>query len=244
MQTLRQRKRRRNKYPGSQGRKSQFVYSGCDFFILFILSNKFLIVGLGNPGEEYHNTRHNIGFKILDALSSPLNPLSLGRGENLPVRQAGGKGVIWGEVRHALTTEIKIKNKTFLLIKPTTFMNLSGKAVNYYLQKEKIPIQNLLVVTDDVALPLGAIRIRPKGSDGGHNGLKNINETLGHGNYARLRFGIGSDYPKGAQVDFVLGKWTNEELKIILPRIDLAVEAIKDFGLMGLEKTMNAYNSK
>jgi PTH1 family peptidyl-tRNA hydrolase len=123
-------------------------------------------------------------------------------------------------------------------------MNLSGKAVNYYLQQEKIPISNLLVVTDDIALPVGTIRLRPKGSDGGHNGLKSINEVLGSGNYSRLRFGIGNNYPKGAQVNFVLGKWTNEELKIILPKIDLATEAIKDFGLIGIEKTMNAYNSK
>ncbi len=123
-------------------------------------------------------------------------------------------------------------------------MNLSGKAVNYYLQKEKIPLSNLLVVTDDVALPIGNIRLRPKGSDGGHNGLKSINETVGSGNYSRLRFGIGNEYPKGAQVNFVLGKWSNEELKIILPRIELAAAAIKDFGLMGIEKTMNAYNSK
>ena len=123
-------------------------------------------------------------------------------------------------------------------------MNLSGKAVNYYLQKEKILHSNLLVITDDVALPLGQLRLRSKGSDGGHNGLKSINEIVGSGNYSRLRFGIGNAYAKGAQVNFVLGKWTNEELKIILPRIELATEAIKDFGLMGIEKTMNAYNSK
>lgn len=187
--------------------------------------NKYLIVGLGNPGSEYENTRHNIGFKILDAFSDLLK-------------------VSFSSSRLAYTGEGKIKNKTFFLIKPTTFMNLSGKAVNYYLQKEKIPLANLLVITDDVALPLGHIRLRSKGSDGGHNGLKSINETLGSGNYSRLRFGIGNEYPKGAQVNFVMGKWSNEDLKIILPRIELAVEAIKDFGLMGIEKTMNAYNSK
>ena len=193
--------------------------------------NKYLIVGLGNPGEEYDNTRHNIGFKILDAVASG----------------TGGKGQragVFENTRLAFTAEIKVKNKTFFLIKPTTFMNLSGKAVNYYLQKEKTPIANLLVITDDVALPLGQIRLRSKGSDGGHNGLKSINETVGSGNYSRLRFGIGNEYPKGAQVNFVLGKWSNEELKIILPRIELATEAIKDFGLMGIEKTMNAFNSK
>ena len=189
------------------------------------MSNKFLIVGLGNSGEEYTNTRHNIGFKILDSLADSLK-------------------VKFESSRLAFTAEEKIKNKTFIFIKPTTFMNLSGKAVNYYLQKEKIPLAHLLVITDDIALPVAQIRIRPKGSDGGHNGLKSIHEILGSGNYPRLRFGIGNEYPKGAQVNFVLGKWSNEELKIILPRIELAVEAIKDFGLMGMEKTMNNYNSK
>ena len=187
--------------------------------------NKILIIGLGNPGSEYENTRHNIGFKILDAFANSLK-------------------VQISSSRLAFSAEGKVKNKTFFLIRPTTFMNLSGKAVNYYLQKEKIPLSNLLVITDDVALPIGHIRLRLKGSDGGHNGLKSINETVGSGNYSRLRFGIGNEYPKGAQVNFVLGKWSNEELKIILPRIELAVEAIKDFGLMGIEKTMNAYNSK
>ena len=188
------------------------------------MSNKFLIAGLGNPGKEYDNTRHNIGFKIIDSFADSLN-------------------VAFESSRLAFTAEGKIKNKTFFLLKPATFMNLSGKAVNYYLQKEKIPFQNLLVISDDIALPLGVLRLRPKGSDGGHNGLKSINEILGSGNYTRLRFGIGNEYPKGAQVNFVLGKWSNEELKIILPRIHLAIEAIKDFGLMGIEKTMNAYNS-
>lgn len=187
--------------------------------------NKVLIVGLGNPGSEYDNTRHNIGFKILDSL-------------------AGSLKVSFESSRLAFTAEGKVKNKTYFLIKPTTFMNLSGKAVNYYLQQEKVPLSNLLVVADDVALPLGAIRLRPKGSDGGHNGLKNITEVLATGNYARLRFGIGNEYPRGGQVDFVLGKWNNDEMTVILPKIELAVEAIKDFALMGVEKTMNAYNSK
>ena len=186
--------------------------------------NKYLIVGLGNPGVEYDNTRHNIGFKILDSFADSFK-------------------VKFESSRLAFAAEGKIKNKTFFLIKPVTFMNLSGKAVNYYLQKEKIPLSNLLVITDDVALPSGQIRLRSKGSDGGHNGLKSVNEMLGSGNYSRLRFGIGNEYPKGGQVNFVLGKWNSDELKIILPRIELAVEAIKDFGLMGIEKTMNAYNS-
>ena len=200
--------------------------------------NKVLIVGLGNPGAEYDNTRHNIGFKILDAFADSLkgnSPLSQGRG-------AGGEG--FESSRLAFTAEGKIKNKNFILIKPTTFMNLSGKAVNYYLQQEKIPLSNLLVVTDDIALPLGQIRLRPKGSDGGHNGLTSINEVLETNNYSRLRFGIGNEYPKGGQVNFVLGKWSSDEEKLIQPRIQLAVDAIKDFGLMGIEKTMNAYNSK
>lgn len=187
--------------------------------------NKVLIVGLGNPGSEYDNTRHNIGFKILDAFADKLK-------------------VQFASSRLAFTAEGKIKNKAYLLVKPTTFMNLSGKAVNYYLQQEKIPLSNLLVVTDDIALPVGTIRLRPKGSDGGHNGLTSINEVLATNNYARLRFGIGSEYPKGGQVNFVLGKWTDEEQKIILPKIDLAADAIKDFALMGIDKTMNAYNSK
>lgn len=193
------------------------------------MSDKFLIVGLGNPGKEYDNTRHNIGFKIADAFSS------------LSKKKDGG---IFTSSRLAFTAEIKIKNKTFLVIKPTTFMNLSGKAVNYYLQKEKIPLGNLLVITDDIALPLGTIRLRPKGSDGGHNGLKSINETLGHDNYARLRFGIGNNYPKGMQVNYVLGKWTKEELNVISPRIELAAQCIKDFGFVGIQITMNLYNNK
>lgn len=186
--------------------------------------NKVLIVGLGNPGSEYDNTRHNIGFKVLDALATSLNA---------PFESS----------RLAFTAEGKVKNKLFFLVKPTTFMNLSGKAVNYYLQQEKIPLGNLLVVTDDIALPLGTLRLRPKGSDGGHNGLKSINEVLGSGDYSRLRFGIGNEYPKGGQVDFVLGKWTTDEMNIVQPKIDKAVAAIKDFALMGIEKAMNAHNS-
>lgn len=187
--------------------------------------NKVLIVGLGNPGSEYDNTRHNIGFKVLDAFADKLK-------------------ASFGSSRLAFTAEGKIKNKIYFLVKPTTFMNLSGKAVNYYMQQEKIPITNVLIVTDDIALPLGTLRLRSKGSDGGHNGLKNIHEVLLSGDYPRLRFGIGNEYPKGGQVDFVLGKWTAEEMKALQPRIDLAVDAIRDFGLMGIEKTMNSYNNK
>lgn len=187
--------------------------------------NKLLIVGLGNPGQEYAGTRHSIGFDVLDAFSRSLN-------------------TGFESSRLADVAEGKIKNKMFILIKPTTFMNLSGKAVNYYLQRDKIPLTNLLVITDDLALPVGQIRMRSKGGDGGHNGLKSINEVLGSDQYARLRFGIGNDFPRGAQSDFVLGRWTPEEKILITPRIDLAVEAVKDFGLMGVEKAMNAYNNK
>jgi len=187
--------------------------------------NRFLIAGLGNPGSEYENTRHNIGFLILDELA----------------RAAGEK---FSSSRLAFRSSFSIKGKKVLLIKPVTFMNLSGKAVNYYLQKEKIQVKNLLVIADDVALPIGKIRIKPKGSDGGHNGLANIQQMLGTNEYARLRFGIGNVYPKGAQSDYVLGEWTDEEKKIILSRIELAAEAVKSFILSGLEKTMNQYNSK
>ncbi len=184
-----------------------------------------LIVGLGNPGAEYDETRHNIGFKILDAFAESLK-------------------ISFESTRLAFTAAGKIKNKKFFLVKPTTFMNLSGKAVNYYMQQENILLNNFLVITDDIALELGTLRFRPKGSDGGHNGLTSINEVLGSQNYSRLRFGIGNNYPKGGQSDFVLGKWAADEIKLIQPRINLAVDAIKDFGLMGIEKTMNNYNNK
>lgn len=186
---------------------------------------KYLIAGLGNIGEEYAETRHNIGFKILDAL-------------------AGASNIRFGPNRYADTANLRVKNKELLLIKPTTYMNLSGKAVNYWLQQEKIPLQNLLVLIDDVALPFGAIRIKGKGSDGGHNGLKHINRILGRQDYARLRFGIGNDFPKGAQVPYVLGEWSDEEKADLKPRIQLACEAIETFALAGLNTAMNEYNGK
>ncbi len=197
------------------------------FFILQGIFNmsKFLIVGLGNIGEEYANTRHNIGFMVLDAIAKE-NNLKFNTG------------------RLADIVEYKFKGKTLILIKPSTYMNLSGKAVNYWLQAEKISIENLLVVTDDIALPLGALRLKGKGSDGGHNGLKNIQETLNTPNYARLRFGVGSEFSKGNQVNFVLGKWSTEEEKLIEPRIKLAVEMIQGFATIGLQRTMTAYNNK
>lgn len=189
------------------------------------VSMKYLIVGLGNPGSEYVNTRHNIGFNTLDAL-------------------AAAESLSWEDVRHGKCATLRVKGKTLLLLKPSTFMNLSGKALNYWMQQEKIPIENVLVVVDDLALPLGTLRIKPKGSDAGHNGLRNIQEVLGHNNYARLRFGIGSDFPKGRQVDFVLGKWSDTDLIDLSLRIPIAVDMIKSFATIGLQGTMTAFNNK
>jgi PTH1 family peptidyl-tRNA hydrolase len=187
--------------------------------------SKFLIVGLGNIGSEYKNTRHNIGFDVLDFLAKE-------------------EGFSFSEGRLADVAQLKLKGKPIVLIKPTTYMNLSGKAVNYWLQQEKINIENLLVIVDELALPLGKIRINPKGSDGGHNGLKNIQETLNTTQYSRLRFGIGNEFSKGKQVDFVLGKWTDDEQQLLKDRIKLAADAIKSFAFIGLERTMNSFNTK
>lgn len=187
--------------------------------------SKFLIVGLGNIGDEYENTRHNIGFTILDTLAKE-------------------KNLKFTVDRLASVTEYKFKGKTLILVKPSTYMNLSGKAVNYWLQAEKIPKENLLVITDDLALPFGAVRMKGKGSDGGHNGLKNIQETLTTSEYARLRFGVGNEFSKGKQVDYVLGKWDNEEANMLEPRIKLSIEMIQGFATIGLQKTMSAYNNK
>ncbi len=192
---------------------------------IFAGMSKFLIVGLGNIGEEYAGTRHNIGFEVCDALAL----------------EAGQK---FSSERLADVCTLKLKGKQVLLIKPTTYMNLSGKAVNYWLQSEKIAIENMLVIVDELALPLGKIRLGPKGSDGGHNGLKNIQETLNTQQYARLRFGIAAAFSKGKQVDYVLGKWTAEELVLLKERVPLAAEAVKAFTFIGLERAMNAYNNK
>lgn len=186
---------------------------------------KYLIVGLGNIGSEYEDTRHNIGFSVLDAL-------------------ARASSAVFSSDRLAQVAEFRHKGRTLVLIKPTTFMNLSGKAVNYWLQHEKIPVENMLVVTDDLALPFGKLRLRPAGSDGGHNGLKDINTTLGHQNYPRLRFGISAEFSKGKQVDYVLGKWNEEERKTLNERIDLACEIIKTFATAGLQRAMNDYNNR
>lgn len=186
---------------------------------------KYLIVGLGNIGAEYSETRHNIGFKILDAL-------------------AGASNISFGPGRYADKAEYSIKGRKLILIKPTTYMNLSGKAVNYWLQEENIPLSNLLVVVDEIALPFGALRLKTKGSDGGHNGLKNINQLLGRQDYTRLRFGIGSEFTRGAQVNYVLGEWSEEERNALPPRIKLACEAIESFVLAGPQLTMTQYNGK
>jgi PTH1 family peptidyl-tRNA hydrolase len=184
---------------------------------------KYLVTGLGNIGEEYSNTRHNIGFKILDAWAHASN-------------------ISFKDSRYGNVTRAKHRGRSYVLLKPSTYMNLSGNAVNYWLKKEKIPVSNLIVVVDDIALPLGSIRLRPKGGDGGHNGLEHINRILGSGNYARLRFGIGDDFSKGHQVNHVLGEWSPKESGSISDRIDLAIEMIKSFGFIGLELTMTRLN--
>lgn len=189
------------------------------------LMKKFLIVGLGNIGAEYVNTRHNIGFKILDHLA---------RTESLTFQT----------VRLGDLAEYKFKGRTYLLLKPNTYMNLSGKAVQYWLEKEKIPLENLLVITDDLNLPFGSIRIRTKGSDGGHNGLKNIQQILNTQEYARFRFGISDAFKKGQQVNYVLGEWSDEENQLLPERLQLGAEIIRSFGTAGISNTMTTFNGK
>jgi peptidyl-tRNA hydrolase, PTH1 family len=186
---------------------------------------KFLIVGLGNIGPKYYNTRHNIGFKVLDFLAEQ---------EDLSFETQK-----LGDV-----ATYKFKGRTFLLLKPSTFMNLSGKAVNYWLQKEKVPLENLLVITDDLNLPFGTLRVKTKGSDGGHNGLKDIQAQIGTTKYNRFRFGISNEFSKGRQVDYVLGEWDEEEEKKIPERLKKSVEVIKSFGTAGINNTMNTFNGK
>jgi PTH1 family peptidyl-tRNA hydrolase len=180
---------------------------------------------LGNIGNEYHDTRHNIGFTVLDAFAKASN-------------------VFFSENRLGATCEVKIKGRTLILLKPSTFMNLSGNAVRYWMQKEKIEIENVLVVVDDIALPFGTLRLKPQGSDAGHNGLKNIQDVLGHNNYARLRFGVGNDFAKGRQVEYVLGKWDNEQAKVIPERASRCAEIIQSFCLAGTQLTMTQFNGK
>ncbi len=188
-------------------------------------SVKYLITGIGNIGSEYKNTRHNIGFRILDAL-------------------AGASNISFSDKRYGFIAEYKFKARTFILLKPTTYVNLSGQAVNYWLKKENIPLENLLVLVDDLALPFGTLRLKAKGSDGGHNGLKNINNILGVNTYARLRFGIGDNFHKGFQVDYVLSEWSTDEQKELPEKIDTCIEIIKNFGTLGVERTMNLFNKK
>lgn len=186
---------------------------------------KYLIAGLGNIGPEYKNTRHNIGFQILDAL-------------------AGASNIAFNDKRYGFVSEYKFKSRTFVLLKPTTYVNLSGRAVNYWLKKENIPVENLLVLVDDLALPFGVLRVKAKGSHGGHNGLRNISEVLGHNEYARLRFGIGDEFHSGHQVNYVLGEWAGEEKAELPGKFDECIEIIKSFGTIGVERTMNYFNKK
>lgn len=186
---------------------------------------KFLIVGLGNIGADYVNTRHNIGFKVLDHLAKK-------------------EGLSFQTAKLGDVAEYKIKGRTLILLKPNTYMNLSGKAVHYWMEKEKIAKENILVITDDLNLGFGTIRIKSKGSDGGHNGLKNIQLLLNSTEYPRFRFGISDDFKKGRQVDYVLGEWDEEEKAKLPERLDMAVEVINSFALAGLNNTMNTYNGK
>ena len=186
---------------------------------------KYLIVGLGNIGDEYRNTRHNIGFKILDAFAEASN-------------------ISFSTERYGDIARVRVKNKQLILLKPSTYMNLSGNAVRYWKDKENIAVDNILVLVDDIAIPFGAIRLKGRGSDAGHNGLKNIAQMLGTDAYPRLRFGIGNDFPRGCQVDYVLGDFTLDERQKLPTRIDVAIDAMKTFCLAGLNNAMNTYNNK
>ena len=186
---------------------------------------KYLIVGLGNPGDEYRNTRHNVGFMVLDAFAKASN-------------------AVFQDKRYGFVAETSVKNCQLILLKPTTFMNLSGNAVRYWMNKENIEPERLLVIADDLALPLGKIRLRGQGSNGGHNGLGNIMSVIGTQQFARLRFGIGNDFPMGAQIKFVLDPFSTEEQAVIDERIQIAAECVRSFCLAGLENTMTQFNSK
>jgi peptidyl-tRNA hydrolase, PTH1 family len=184
---------------------------------------KYLIVGLGNIGDEYSDTRHNIGFTVLDAMAKASN-------------------IDFKDKRYGSVCSVKYKGRDFVLLKPSTFMNLSGNSVRYWMHKENIAVENLLVIVDDIALPLGSFRMRPKGSDGGHNGLAHINSILTTDQYARIRIGIGSNFRKGSQVNYVLGIWTDDEKKLLDERIPVVIEMIRSFGTAGVELTMTAFN--
>lgn len=186
---------------------------------------KYLIVGLGNIGDEYRNTRHNTGFKILDAFAEASN-------------------IVFSTDRYGDVAHMRLKNKQLVLLKPSTYMNLSGNAVRYWKEKEGIELENILVLVDDIALPFGAIRIKGRGSDAGHNGLKSIAQMLGSEAYPRLRFGIGNDFPRGCQVEYVLGAFSLDERQQMPVRLEIAVDAIKTFCLAGIQNAMNSYNNK
>ena len=186
---------------------------------------KYLIVGLGNIGDEYVGTRHNIGFRIVNALCD-------------------AQGGVWADRRYGFVSKVRVKNAELVLLKPSTFMNLSGNAVRYWMNEEKIGLDNVLVVVDDLSLPVGTIRMKPSGSAAGHNGLKHIAQLLGTEKYARLKFGIGNDFPRGAQVDFVLGRFGLDDEKIIAEKLPVCVDAVKSFALSGLQFAMNHYNGK
>ena len=185
----------------------------------------FLIVGLGNIGAEYAHTRHNIGFRVLDALAKASN-------------------IFFEDRRYGAVAEMRLKNQRLVLLKPSTYMNLSGNAVRYWMKEKNIPLENVLVVVDDLALPFGALRLKPSGSEAGHNGLRHITQVLGTQQYARLRFGIGNDFPRGGQVDYVLGEFSDEDLQTMDARLDVACEAIKAYALSGIQFAMNHYNNK
>lgn len=186
---------------------------------------KYLIVGLGNIGKEYEGTRHNIGFRVLDALAKASN-------------------LVFEDKRYGAITTLSVKGQQLVLLKPSTYMNLSGNAVRYWMNQENIPLEHLLIVVDDLSLPFGTLRMKPSGSDGGHNGLKHIAAVLGTQAYARLRFGIGNDFPRGGQVDYVLGQFTEENLQTMEERLTVADEMIKSFCLSGIQFTMNHFNKK
>lgn len=186
-------------------------------------SMKYLVVGLGNVGAEYEDTRHNVGFRVVDAVAKDAE-------------------VRWTLERRAYRTELRLKGRTVVMIKPTTYMNLSGEAVRYWLQQEKVPRENLLVVVDDIALPVGVLRMKKQGSGGGHNGLGNIEQLLGDTNYCRLRVGVGNNFSRGKQIDYVLGRFTADEEAELAPRIDKAVEAVKCFVCQGPDRAMNMFN--
>ena len=188
-------------------------------------SMKYLIVGLGNIGDEYVGTRHNIGFMLIDAF-------------------AKAQSAEWADKRYGAVAHCRVKNAEITLLKPSTYMNLSGQAVRYWMQQEKIDVENVLILVDDLSLPVGKIRMRGNGSAGGHNGLKNIEQLLGTANYSRIKFGIGNDFPKGGQVDFVLGKFSDEDQNVINEKLDYVCDMIKSFCLAGLTVTMNQYNKK